>query len=666
MCIGRIAGEDVLESLQENEEEEWQCFCCDPTPIQREQELCKLYRFAKSQEEKQGRRKRNTRRKKMAVLSTSEKKTDVKKKGTSSLTVFKSKEFVSSSDESDDGGNQDKSLIPIPHTETKDVHSGYSSASTVCDMDVTEKNHTTDKDTITILPLANRESSDIKEDLDDAPKRKEDKPVNRDLSPLSLVDQTSDEEIKSDEVSLSDEETPTLASGRKQKKVDQTETSTQSDSQTKRTKKNRLSLRIKSRRIGKSEYGLEQKGNPRVSSSSSDESDKGCLVKRKVSHSEKRRVSRDGERKGHDGGRDVGKKRKMGSNDERESPMIKLSSDEMEEVGEDKNKVKKDQNGVTLKKKLHNVTGLLFSSDDERNSDMIMDDNLLSVLSSSEESEMESISTKEESKAKESSLKDSKSLQYTLNYVSSSDSEQEIFERKPKRKRILSLSDDSTKSNHRSTKTFQFLSDDDFEDIKDHSRRQTNLTYRKKKRRLRKSGFISSGDEESEEEPHNMRTPIKQKFSSNSEDEKDLSTPGMCTSLQYTCTYMTMYIHTCTYKYMYMKCTYIHTCTYTYIHLHVHTYIHTCTHIHTHVHTYIVGKRKNIRKVLPVGKLTNETKEAQKAERERIQRIKKRNKERKEEDGVEAGQIILEDDPKTKEVKLEVRYCMYMHMYEVR
>ena len=94
-----------------------------------------------------------------------------------------------------------------------------------------------------------------------------------------------------------------------------------------------------------------------------------------------------------------------------------------------------------------------------------------------------------------------------------------------------------------------------------------------------------------------------------------------------------------------------------------------------YVHTYIVGKRKNIRKVLPVGKLTNETKEAQKAERERIQRIKKRNKQRKEEDGVEAGQIILEDDPKTKEVKLEVRYYMYMYvcmrldstcMYEVR
>lgn len=64
-------------------------------------------------------------------------------------------------------------------------------------------------------------------------------------------------------------------------------------------------------------------------------------------------------------------------------------------------------------------------------------------------------------------------------------------------------------------------------------------------------------------------------------------------------------------------------------------------------------KRRKIREIIADSKLTVSTKEAQKLEKERIERLKARaNKQ----DGTLVEQrLILEEDPKTKEVKVEVR-----------
>ena len=63
------------------------------------------------------------------------------------------------------------------------------------------------------------------------------------------------------------------------------------------------------------------------------------------------------------------------------------------------------------------------------------------------------------------------------------------------------------------------------------------------------------------------------------------------------------------------------------------------------------GKRKNIRQLISDKKLTTETREAQKAEKERLERLKKRTVQGEE----DSGQIILEEDPQTKEIKVQVK-----------
>lgn len=62
-------------------------------------------------------------------------------------------------------------------------------------------------------------------------------------------------------------------------------------------------------------------------------------------------------------------------------------------------------------------------------------------------------------------------------------------------------------------------------------------------------------------------------------------------------------------------------------------------------------KRKKIHKVLDDAKLTRETKQAQREERERAERLKKKSRLAEEQE----DRLVLEQDPKSKEVRVEVR-----------
>ena len=63
----------------------------------------------------------------------------------------------------------------------------------------------------------------------------------------------------------------------------------------------------------------------------------------------------------------------------------------------------------------------------------------------------------------------------------------------------------------------------------------------------------------------------------------------------------------------------------------------------------LIGKRKNIRRLISDKKLTIGTKEAQKAEKERIERLKKKAQQQE----METGHIVLEEN-ENKEIILEV------------
>ena len=72
---------------------------------------------------------------------------------------------------------------------------------------------------------------------------------------------------------------------------------------------------------------------------------------------------------------------------------------------------------------------------------------------------------------------------------------------------------------------------------------------------------------------------------------------------------------------------------------------------HSLVISTFKGKRKNLHQLISDKKLTLETREAQKAEKERLERLKKRTVQGEE----GSGQIILEEDPQTKEIKVQVK-----------
>ena len=70
-------------------------------------------------------------------------------------------------------------------------------------------------------------------------------------------------------------------------------------------------------------------------------------------------------------------------------------------------------------------------------------------------------------------------------------------------------------------------------------------------------------------------------------------------------------------------------------------------------------RRKKIRKLMGDAKLAAETKEAKVKEKERMERIKKRKAQEEGGEGDEEDErLVLERDPKTKEVKVEVRRCL--------
>ena len=97
---------DCSEKILEKEDQEWQCFSCDPAPIQRQQAECRQYQVMKPIEESTGRNRGKYVVDLAPYFEGSSRMWTLKgKKGSHSKTGPKSKEFISdSSDHLDKGG----------------------------------------------------------------------------------------------------------------------------------------------------------------------------------------------------------------------------------------------------------------------------------------------------------------------------------------------------------------------------------------------------------------------------------------------------------------------------------------------------------------------------------------------------------------------------------
>ena len=556
-------GADCLEEILEKEDQEWQCFSCDPAPIQRQQAECRQYQVMKAIEESTG---RNRGRYVVDLSPYFEGSGRVwkGKKGSHSKTGPKSKEFISDSDDdldkggvsgngklkADEGGAGEKGeehskgegeCFKLERTsgEGEEVNSdregggeneGYGTnehkSSEECDMVdepiSSEHEHNGYKGRSPKeegLDGGNSENADANKSSKRELRHKRTIKDREDSSLLSLPSYGSDVEVLSDEVSLSDID---MADPSKKAKVSdaEVESTTRSGSSSSRpdsdavdmptpSKRKSLSLKTRSWHVSRAEFGIEKRGENTSSVSSVEDLGEKSKSKKRVAASRRSWTSYNDSRR------------------ERDSVSDAFEATSSDEIGAKEEAEPDDEEGIVSgeKKKRKKVHKSLFSSDEDSDYKR----NLNAVLTLSED---ELLTLKEHLSESQSANK----VKFTLNYASSdsvSDSTIMPSSQKWKRKRIISISSESEEKSHYINLDKE--SDSDFEERETTQGRNNWLSSRKKKKRVGRSLFSfnnsspSEGSDSEEEEEGEVGIKVKEEentSNSDKEEEEKTAIPG--------------------------------------------------------------------------------------------------------------------------------------------
>ena len=554
-------GADCLEEILEKEDQEWQCFSCDPAPIQRQQAECRQYQVMKAIEESTG-RNRGRYVVDLAPYFEGSGRVWKGKKGSHSKTHPKSKEFISDSDDDfDEGGVSGNGKLKADMGragEKGEEHSeregesfkleGTSGEGEEVNSDRggggdnegsgTNEHKSSEECEMVDEPISSghehagykgRSPKDEGLGGDNSENADANKSSNRELrhkrtikdrgedsSILSLLSYGSDVEVLSDEVSLSDID---MADPSKKAKVSdaEVESTARSGSSSSRpdsdavdmptpSKRRSLSLKTRSWHVSRAEFGIEKRGESTSSVSSVEDLGKRSKSKKRVAASRRSWSSYNDSRRERDS---------MSDDFEATS-----SSDE---IGAKEEAEPDDKEGVVSgeKKKRKKVHKSLFSSDEDSDYKR----NLNAILTSSED---ELLTLKEHLSESQSANK----VKFTLNYASSDSVSDSAFMPSPqkrKRKRIISISSESEEKSHYINLDKE--SDSDFEERETTHGRNNWLSSRKKKKRVKRSlfSFNNSGGSDSEEEEGEVGIKVKEEENtSNSDKEEDekTATPG--------------------------------------------------------------------------------------------------------------------------------------------